>query len=74
MAWSDAARRAAALARKRKVRGQVTKANDYMGSVRTQSRAIQGLARRGYNPKTGRKVGVKKARKIASHIGDWAND
>ncbi len=78
MAWSDAARRAAAEARRRKARGQVkslvTKARDYYGSSRTQARSIQALARSGRSAYTGRKVGRKKARAIAFHIGDMAND
>jgi len=53
---------------------QVRKAANYYGSVQSQSRAIQNLARKGRDPRTGRKVGVRRARKVAAHIGDYANE
>lgn len=52
----------------------VRKAGDYYGSVGSQSAAIQKLSRAGFDPRTGRKVGKRKARRVAAHIGDWANE
>jgi hypothetical protein len=56
------------------VAGSVKRANDYTGDVRSQSRAIQYLSKRGIDPRTGKKVGKRKARRVAAHIGDWANE
>lgn len=108
MAWSDAARRAAAEARRRRSRlkrtgpfwrkedsdlrrdweqqerkagrivgpnrALVNRATDYTGSTRSQLRSINALVKKGRDPRTGKKVGKRRARAAAAHIGDWANE
>lgn len=73
MAWSDAARRAAAEARKRKS-NLVARSNNYAGSVRGQVQARHALVKRGLHPTTGKKVGKKAALRAMAYYGDMSND
>ena len=74
MAWSDAARRAALEARRRKVKGLVRKSADITKHPRSQVSARRSLLKMGRDPETGRKVGKRAAKKRFDYLADMSND